>query len=449
MKGKGKIKDLLFILWAGSIALCAYSLVYALRKPFSAGTYTDMETLGMDFKTLMAIAQITGYLIAKFAGIKVLSELKRERRFRFIFGFGLSAELALVALGTIPYPYNFIAMFFNGLSLGCMWGVIFSFLEGRRLTDVLASILGVSMVISSGLAKSAGLFFLDILDVPTFWMPAAIGAITFPLLTLSGWLLTRLPQPTAEDIKMKEERIPLDKQQRKALFRKFAPGLVLILAANFMVVTLRDIKEDFSVDILHAAKAGIDTWMFARIDAAVTLTILLLFGLMVLVRKNIRALQILLILVILGSISLALTAGFGYSPAGNPVQWLFIQGLSIYIVYLTFQTIFFDRFIACFSIKGNVVYFIALVDAIGYLGTCLILLVKEFADHTLNWLQFYHVIAFSVGIFSATAFGFTLFYLTRKHKLEYRPNTAGTNPQEKYRSETLTIDRNDINLQTI
>ena len=31
-----KLSDLLFILWAGGAALLSYSLVYALRKPYTA-----------------------------------------------------------------------------------------------------------------------------------------------------------------------------------------------------------------------------------------------------------------------------------------------------------------------------------------------------------------------------------------------------------------------------
>ena len=40
------------------------------------------------------------------------------------------------------------------------------------MTDVLASLLGVSMVISSGTAKSVGLYVMDIWQVSEFWMPA-------------------------------------------------------------------------------------------------------------------------------------------------------------------------------------------------------------------------------------------------------------------------------------
>ena len=101
---------------------------------------------------------------------------------KFILASILVAELSLVLFGLLPAPYNIFAMFFNGLSLGCMWGVIFSFIEGRRTTDILASLLGISIVISSGVAKSIGLFVMNTLHVGEFWMPALIGAFPLPLL---------------------------------------------------------------------------------------------------------------------------------------------------------------------------------------------------------------------------------------------------------------------------
>ena len=107
-----------------------------------------------------------------------------------------------------------------------MWGVIFSFLEGRKTTDILASLLGVSMVISSGTAKSIGLYVMDAWHVSAFWMPALIGAIALPLLTLLGYALNRLPQPTEEDIALKSERVTLDARQRWDLFRNYMPFLV-------------------------------------------------------------------------------------------------------------------------------------------------------------------------------------------------------------------------------
>ena len=67
-----RLSDLLFILWAGGAALLSYSLVYALRKPFTAATFDGIEAFGLDYKVLFTIIHIVGYLIAKFVGIKLI-----------------------------------------------------------------------------------------------------------------------------------------------------------------------------------------------------------------------------------------------------------------------------------------------------------------------------------------------------------------------------------------
>ena len=142
---KKALSDVLFILWAGGAALLSYSLVYALRKPFTAATFDGLDFFGMDYKTATSIVQIAGYFLSKLIGIKVISEMKKENRLKFIIASVAVAELSLVLFGALPRPYNVFALFFNGLSLGCMWGVIFSFLEGRRVTDLLARLMGVSI----------------------------------------------------------------------------------------------------------------------------------------------------------------------------------------------------------------------------------------------------------------------------------------------------------------
>ena len=389
-----RLADFLFILWAGGAALLSYSLVYTLRKPFTAATFDGIEAFGFDYKVLVTIIQIAGYLIAKFIGIKLISELKRENRLKFI----------LVSIAVAE------------LSLGCMWGVIFSFIEGRRTTDILASLLGISIVISSGTAKSIGLFVMNTLNVSEFWMPALIGAFALPLLALLGYSLTRLPQPTAQDIEQKSSRVTLNGKQRKELFIDFMPFLVLLFVANLMLVVLRDIKEDFLVKIIDMN--GQSSWMFAQVDTVVTLIILALFGAMVFVKSNIKVLVALLGLVVLGTATMSFIS-FNYDSLQlDAITWLFVQSLCLYIAYLCFQSIFFDRFIACFKIKGNVGFFIVTIDFIGYTGTVLVLMFKEFAHADINWLEFYNILSGYVGLICTVAFTCSMIYLIQRYKKE-------------------------------
>lgn len=407
------LSDALLILWAGGAALLSYSLVYALRKPYTAASFEGLTFMGSDYKVAVTTIQILGYVIAKFFGIKIISELKKENRFRFFVGSAILAELALVGFGLLEAPYNVAAMFVNGLSLGCMWGVIFSFIEGRKVTDILASLLGVSMVFSSGVAKSFGLFAMNEMQIDQFWMPAVIGGFALPLLVFMGYMLKRLPQPTAEDIALRNERVVLDGKGRVALFRKYAPILTLLFIGNFMLLVLRDIKEDFLVNILDMSNQS--SWLFARIDTIVTLIILGIFALFAFFRSNIRALLWLMTLVIAGCLTMTYVS-FHYETLNlKPVTWLFIQSLSLYIAYLTFQTIFFDRFIACFRIKGNVGFFIALIDFIGYLGTVTLLSTKEFLNIELEWFTLFNHIAGFVGATCSILFIVASILIHRKY----------------------------------
>lgn len=409
--------------------MLSYSLVYALRKPYTAASFEGLTFMGSDYKVAVTTIQILGYVIAKFFGIKIISELKKENRFRFFVGSAILAELALVGFGLLEAPYNVAAMFVNGLSLGCMWGVIFSFIEGRKVTDILASLLGVSMVFSSGVAKSFGLFAMNEMRIDQFWMPAVIGGFALPLLVFMGYMLKRLPQPTAEDIALRNERVTLDGKGRVALFRKYAPILALLFVGNFMLLVLRDIKEDFLVNILDMSNQS--SWLFARIDTIVTLIILGIFALFAFFRSNIRALLWLMTLVIAGCLTMTYVS-FHYEALDlKPVTWLFIQSLSLYIAYLTFQTIFFDRFIACFRIKGNVGFFIALIDFIGYLGTVTLLSTKEFLNIELEWFALFNHIAGFVGATCSILFIVASILIYRKYMqgLKLKNTDFYINPQ--------------------
>ena len=408
-KVKGPMPDWLFVLWAGGTALLSYSLVYALRKPFTAAEFEGLQVCGMDYKIAVSIIQLLGYVCAKMLGIKYISELRPEGRLKFIIMSAALSEASLVAFGLLPMPYNVMALFFNGLSLGCMWGVIFSFLEGRRTTDILASIMGVSMALSFGVAKSLGLYTLNTLHVSEFWMPALVGAVAFPLLCFTGWMMTRFPRPTAEDIASRTLRVTLDGRQRWDLFRRFMPLLIMLFGANLLLTVQRDIKEDFIVCIIDVST--ISSWAFAQIDSIATLLLLGTFAVLAISRNHLKVLCTLLVLSTFGMGTLAfLGANFGQTIMPT-TTWLFLQSLCLDMAYLSFQTIFFERFIACFKIKGNVGFFIITIDFVGYLGTLGLLLFKEFYATHIDWASFYNYMSLYIGIACCLAFIGSLIYM--------------------------------------
>ena len=416
MNSKKQPSDFLFVLWAGGSALVAYFLVYTLRKAFTASTFDGLELFGLDYKIVLTVTQVIGYLLSKFCGIKIVSELKRHHRLPAIIISVSCAELSLILFGLMPYPINFICLFFNGLSLGSMWGFLFAYLEGRKLTDILASFLGVSIIISSGAAKSFGLFVLS-LNVDPFWMPAIIGAIALPLLFVIAYFLNMLPEPTLEDKAQRIERSPLNGKQRVALFKKYSALLIPLLTVNVLFTVLRDIKEDFLVDILQHTTLNLTPFLFVKINTVVTIILLATLGSLILVKDNKKALNILLSLMALGSLLVFSTSVFFDHLIVMPIIWLLMQTMGVYTAYLAFQTVFFDRFIAHFRIMGNVGFFIYLADFLGYFLSCIFLLGKSVFNFHFNWLQYYNSLSMTISLICVLLIGSVFLMMHKKQNV--------------------------------
>ena len=193
----------------------------------------------------------------------------------------------------------------------------------------------------------------------------------------------------------------------------------MLFFANLFITVLQDIKEDFLVKILDVNTHNYSSWLFARVDGIVTVIILIIFGSMSLIKSNIKVLFLLLFLVMGGAATLSFVAFRYYELQLSPLAWLFIQSLCLYISYLSFQTIFFDRFIACFKIRGNVGFFIATIDFIGYTGTVLVLVAKEFFNPDINWLEFYNLLSGYVGVICFIVFLCSVIYLVQRYRKEY------------------------------
>ena len=126
-------------LWAASAAFCTYFAMYAFRKPFTAAAF-DGQTLAdsaVALKTAFVVAQLVGYTISKYLGVRICSQLGPARRMAFLIGLIVAAQLTLVAFGSLPPIGKVVAMFLNGLPLGMVWGVVVTYLEGRRASEVM------------------------------------------------------------------------------------------------------------------------------------------------------------------------------------------------------------------------------------------------------------------------------------------------------------------------
>ncbi len=133
-------------------AFSTYFCMYAFRKPFAVADFEQIVSLGilpdMQLKILLNVSQVIGYCLSKFIGIKVISEMSgRGRAFAIIACIGF-AEFALFLFGIVPIEWGFLCLFLNGLPLGMVWGLVFGFLEGRRVSEILGAGLSASYILA-------------------------------------------------------------------------------------------------------------------------------------------------------------------------------------------------------------------------------------------------------------------------------------------------------------
>ena len=69
-----------------------------------------------------------------------------------------------------------------------------------------------------------------------------------------------------------------------------------------------------------------------------------------------------------------------------------------------------------FPHRGNVGFFIAMIDSIGYTGTVLVLLFKEMLQSGFGLAGVYNTMAGTVGIVCCTAFTLSLLYMIQRYR---------------------------------
>src|SRR5262249_2249556 len=88
--------------WAVVAAFGAYFWTYAFRKPWPAATFADATVWGVAEKSVLVVAQVLGYMLAKFLGIRVIAEMPPQRRASGILALIAGAEVSLVLFGAAP-----------------------------------------------------------------------------------------------------------------------------------------------------------------------------------------------------------------------------------------------------------------------------------------------------------------------------------------------------------
>ena len=360
------------IWWAMLAAFGAYFCMYGLRKPFTAATYPDGMLYGLEIKPALVIAQVCGYMLSKFIGIRVITELPVAKRAGVLVALVVVAELALVLLNVLPMPLKPLAMFMNGLPLGMIFGMLLSFLEGRRMTEAMAAALCGSFIVADGAAKTVG----------TLVLASGAGLYAMPMI---------------------------------------AGGIFLLpFAAYTMLTVLRGFRADFMPELLKGLQVSGNALVFTQSEGIIAAVVTLIAGLTSMIRKNAIAFRTALVLGVIGFGCVPLSILLHHYGLITGFVYLTLVGSGIYLPYVLIHTTVFERWIAIVRRPGSAAFLLTLADAIAYLAYVAALLGKPMVQKAGNILGLFETVGLWVSISSMAMLVVALILTSRDH-----PQSAG------------------------
>ena len=413
-----------FTVFASLAGFATYFSMYAFRKPFAAASFDHIQGwhFVLDFKITIVIAQVMGYAASKFIGIKVIAEMRSAGRARAILALIGMSWVALVLFAVAPAGVKVAAMFLNGLCLGMIWGLVFSYMEGRRSSEILGAVLCASFIVSSGAVKSVGLLLMSHLRVPMFWMPAATGLAFAPLLFLGVWGLSSLPPPSADDERARVRRAPMTGREVRSFLAQYGVGVALLVITYVLATALRDFRDNFAAELWGALGYSDPAGVFTSAELPVAAVALVAMGVIVKVQDNRRALAVIHAMILgglflLGASTLAFEAGWL-----GPLAWMIASGAGLYVVYTPFNAMLFDRLVAVSGRVANAGFLIYVADSAGYAGSCVLLLWRNLGLKQIAWLGVFKGAIYAISILGAALVTLSLIYFNT------RARNAAVNP---------------------
>ena len=399
-------------IYASLLIFLLYTCCYAYRKPFTAALYEGETLFGFDLKILYVLSEIIGYALSKFIGVHILPSMQKHQRMYYIIGLLTFSELSWLGFGFLPISLKLVCVFFSGLPLGMIWGVVFSYIEGRRISEVLNVGLSVALIVSSGLVKTLGQFTLDYFQVTEYWMPFVTGAVVYPIMLICTYLLNQIPEPDAQDKLQRTERAPMNGREKKRFFKQFFWGICMLILLYASLTVFRELRDSFAADVWKELQIS-GAMIFTRTEAPIAFFVLVLMFMIVFIRNNRLALNIIYIISVVGgliTVSSTFLYVYGYL---SPINWMIFSGLGMYMGYIPF-TYLIERLIASLQVVSTAIFVIYLADSFGYLGTAGVFMIKNFSSFNISWVTMLVYTACISAVISILAVVATYIYFKRQ-----------------------------------
>ena len=367
----------------------SYCLTYFWRYPIFVlpANITSQPVFSerMDVQASISLAFILGFGVAKpFAATVASSPFFFRHRSKALLLL-LTSSNFIVGFGNLsPAPgAKVAAVFFSSFCSSWIYGMMVTYLEGRRSTEALIAISSMCLAYTGNLSRGVGRAVLNA-GVSPEMMPLLIGTAAWVPACGLLLVLDRAPKPSEADVAARSRRVPMDLPAKRRFLSRWGGGVFLMMLAYALVTGVRSVRDLYSAQIFAAAMnvEEAPAWIFLVADApgaVLSAAALVAVGI---IRDSRRAmLAMILLMVIAITLGLGATALFQLNILGG-VAWQLCLGTSVFVTYSLLSTPFYERMFAATRTEGTISFLVFASDCFGYVVTTTLLLYQDFGSPT-------------------------------------------------------------------
>jgi hypothetical protein len=237
-----------------------------------------------------------------------------------------------------------------------------------------------------------------------------------PIFLVAVYALNQLPPPSADDEAARVKREPMYGKERWAFLCEFAPGLISLTALYFFLTAYRSFRDDFAVELWRELGWGDRPAILAWSELPIALGVMIALGALYLIKDNRKGLWFAHMMMMSGTLLVGVaTVAFDFEIISG-TMWMITVGLGLYLAYVPYGCVLFDRMIAALGVVATAVFMIYVTDAAGYVGSITVMLYRDFGAKEMEWLEFFRYFSYFTAAFCTVCFLFSARYFDRRSR---------------------------------
>ena len=159
---------------------------------------------------------------------------------------------------------------------------------------------------------------------------------------------------------------------------------------------------------------GSSATIFTKTEVPIAISVMILLSLLYLIRDNRKGLSAAYALMAVGSVLIGLCTLLFDLGLLSPTHWMTGVGLGLYMGYVPYGCVLFDRTIAALHVAATAVFLIYISDAVAYGGSILAVLYKEFGQPSATWLDFFRGFSYLTSVLTTICLLLSWRYFLRR-----------------------------------